>query len=55
MAGGVGANFLVEWLAEEVVTIPIIEATMVSYEGNKAFAFARPSYPVTSSRTGSSE
>lgn len=49
MKGGVGANFLIEWFAEEAVTTPVIEAIMVSYEGNKAFAFARPGYPIDSS------
>lgn len=50
MAGGVGANFLVEWVAEEVVTTPVIEAVMVSSEGNKAFAFVRPGYPIATTR-----
>ncbi len=48
MKGGVGANFLIDWFAEEAVTTPVIEAIMVSYEGNKAFAFARPGYPLGS-------
>ena len=42
MAGGVGASFLVEWVAEEIVTVPVIETIMVSSETNRAFAFARP-------------
>lgn len=48
MAGGVGANFLVDWVAEEVVSTPIIEAIMVSYGGNKAFAFSRAGHPIAS-------
>ena len=50
MAGGVGANFLVEWVAEEMVTEPLIEAVMVNAEGGQAFAFARPGYPIASVR-----
>lgn len=50
MAGGVGANFLVEWVAEVMVTEPVIEAIMVSTEGGQAFAFARPGYPIASVR-----
>ena len=46
MAGGVGANFLVNWVAQDPVSLPIIEAVMLSSEGSKAFAFARPGYPV---------
>lgn len=46
MAGGVGANFFVNWVAQDPVSLPIIEAVMLSSEGNKAFAFARPGYPV---------
>lgn len=45
--GGVGANFLVEWVAEAVVTEPLIEAVMVGSEGNRAFAFARPGVPIS--------
>lgn len=37
---GIGANFLVEWVAETVVNEPIIEALMVSQAGEKGFSFA---------------
>ena len=46
-SGGAGANFLVDWVAEDVVTEPIIETVMVSSEGNRSFAFVRPGFPVT--------
>jgi hypothetical protein len=45
-SGGVGANFLVEWSAEETVTAPLVEAVMVGVEGSRAFAFARPGIPL---------
>lgn len=47
-SGGAGANFLVDWVAEVVVTEPIIESVMVSSEGNHAFAFVRPGFPIAS-------
>lgn len=46
MAGGVGANFLVNWAAEDPVSLPIVEAVMVSGEGNRAFSFVRSAYPI---------
>ncbi|MBZ0113626.1 MAG: DUF3124 domain-containing protein [Thermoanaerobaculia bacterium] len=46
-AGGTGANFLVDWTAEGVVTEPVIEAVMVNVEGSRAFSFARPGYPLS--------
>lgn len=45
-AGGAGANFLIDWVAETSVTEPVIEAVMVGFEDNRAFAFARPGYPL---------
>ena len=40
-AGGVGANFLVDWVAEEPVQEPVIEAVMVGHEGNRSVSFVR--------------
>jgi len=45
-SGGVGANFLVEWLAEEVANEPLIEAVMVGSEGNQAISFVRSGQPI---------
>lgn len=45
-AGGAGANFVVEWEAEVIVSEPMIETVMVGAEGNRAFAFARPGVPI---------
>ena len=49
MAGGVGANFLVDWVAEESVSPPRVETVMVSFEDNRAFAFARSGHPIDAS------
>jgi hypothetical protein len=45
-AGGVGANFLVEWVAESPVIEPLIEAVMVGSEGDQAISFARPGHAI---------
>lgn len=44
--GGSGANFLVEWIAEEEVTAPIIEAVMIGTKGQQGISFARTGTPV---------
>jgi len=41
VSGGSGANFLVEWVANEVVSEPIIEAVMVDTKGQQGISFAR--------------
>jgi hypothetical protein len=40
--GGSGASFLVEWVAEEPVNPPLIEAVMISTAGAQGIAFVRP-------------
>jgi hypothetical protein len=40
--GGWGANFLVEWVAEEPVYEPIIEAVMISTQGVEGISFISP-------------
>lgn len=47
-AGGVGAKFLIEWVAETPVQEPIIEAVMVGKDANRAIAFVRAGVPVAS-------
>jgi len=40
-AGGSGANFLVEWVADQAVPEPIIEAVMIDTKGQQGISFAR--------------
>lgn len=40
--GGSGANFLVQWVADEPVNAPIIEAVMIDTSGQQGISFARP-------------
>ena len=42
MAGGLGANFLVEWKAKESVTEPVIEAVMLGQRETRTAAFRSP-------------
>lgn len=45
-SGGSGANFLVEWVAQDEVTEPIIEAVMIDTKGQQGISFARSGRPV---------
>lgn len=38
-AGGAGANFVVEWVAQQQVTDPVIEAVMINTMGNQGISF----------------
>ena len=38
-AGGTGANFLVEWQAQEAIVSPLVEAVMVNASSNLGIAF----------------
>lgn len=40
--GGWGSNFIVEWVAEQPVYEPIVEAIMVSSGGNQGISFISP-------------
>lgn len=42
LSGGWGANFIVEWGAEEAVHEPIVEAIMVSTKGAQGISFISP-------------
>ena len=48
VAGGESASCLVDWVAEDLVTEPIIEAVMVRFEGTKALSFVRSGRPTAS-------
>lgn len=39
---GVGTNFIVEWVAEEPVYEPVVEALMLNATGNQAVSFISP-------------
>lgn len=41
-AGGVGANFLVKWQADEPTAAPLVEALMVNASHNLGIAFTSP-------------
>lgn len=40
--GGIGTNFIVEWVAEEPVYEPIVEAIMLNASGNQGISFISP-------------
>lgn len=40
--GGVGTNFIVEWVAEEPVYEPVVEALMLSTMGTQGLSFSSP-------------
>ena len=42
MSGGLGANFLIEWVAEQAVTEPVIEAVMIGQREVRMCAFRSP-------------
>lgn len=39
---GIGTNFIVEWVAEEPVYEPVVEALMVNASGNQGITFLSP-------------
>ena len=41
-SGGIGANFIVEWVAETTVTEPVIETLMIATTGNQGISFTSP-------------
>lgn len=42
VAGGLGANFIVEWVAETAVNEPVIEAVMISTASAQGISFISP-------------
>ncbi|MFG0333328.1 MAG: DUF3124 domain-containing protein [Maioricimonas sp. JB049] len=50
-SGGSGANFIVEWVADEPVLVPIIEAVMVGRIGTGVTSFVRAGQVVDEFRT----
>ncbi len=47
-SGGSGANFLVEWRAENEVEKPLIETVMVGVSGSQAISFSRSGVGISS-------
>lgn len=41
-SGGSGANFIVEWVAGDEISEPVIEAVMIDTSGNQGISFVRP-------------
>jgi hypothetical protein len=41
-SGGTSASFFVEWVAEQVVSAPVVEAVMVGTTGNQGISFTCP-------------
>jgi hypothetical protein len=39
ISGGIGASFLVEWVAQTTVSDPVIEAIMINTQGNQGLSF----------------
>ena len=42
VSGGLGANFLVVWVAEHSIFEPVVEAVMVSTESGRGLSFVSP-------------
>ncbi len=38
-SGGSGANFIVEWVSEKLVSDPVIEAIMITFSGTHSYSF----------------
>jgi hypothetical protein len=43
---GIGANAVVEWISEQRIVKPIIEAIMISTEGTFGISFISPGYAI---------
>lgn len=53
-SGGAGASFIVEWVAQQQVSIPVIESVMINTSGNQGISFISPGR-VIKSRTDDSQ
>ncbi|MCD6598601.1 MAG: DUF3124 domain-containing protein [Bacteroidales bacterium] len=49
VSGGIGANFIVEWAAEQSVTEPYIQAIMIGLHGTQGFSWRNPGYVIKKS------
>ena len=51
-AGGSGANFIVEWQADQPVNLPIIETIMIGTQSQQGISFTSRGQAITRSRLG---
>jgi hypothetical protein len=42
VTGGIGASFLVEWVAQAEISDPVVEAVMINTQGNQGLSFVSP-------------
>ena len=47
ITGGMGASFLVEWVAQAAVSDPVVEAIMINTQGNQGLSFTSPGQVIT--------
>ena len=52
VAGDERTSCLVDWVAEDLVSEPVIEAVMARFEGTKALSFVRSGRPIASVQAG---
>jgi hypothetical protein len=53
--GGSGANFIVDWLATDSVTEPVVDAVMVATSGTRAFSFSSSGRPLSATLPASGQ
>ena len=46
ISGGIGANFIVEWGADQSVIEPYIQAIMLGIQGTRGFSWRNPGYVI---------
>jgi hypothetical protein len=51
-SGGVGANFIVEWVAEQAVYEPVVEAVMIGTISSQGISFVSPGRVITQTGSG---
>ncbi|BAY21313.1 hypothetical protein NIES2100_10630 [Calothrix sp. NIES-2100] len=49
-SGGLGANFIVEWVSQKVISEPIVEAVMIATEFQQGVSFVSPGKVIKSQK-----
>lgn len=49
-SGGLGANFIVEWVSQKVISEPIVEAVMIATEFQQGISFVSPGKVIKSQK-----